>query len=256
MPLAYNENIKINYRVDGEGHPIILLHGLMSNLNSWYDGFAQELLRDYKVVAIDIRGFGKSSKPHNSEEYDPKLLVEDILAVIDKEKIHEATILGYSMGGMVAFECLKIAPKRFVLGVIGGTHLFPSPYRKELLKNMNEGFKNGFDYYFQRVEERVGSIDEETKKSLLENDLEAVIAFNTKWLSISYSTEDEVKKITNPVLLFVGSLDEPIYEEVKRMSTILPNCNFLEVENANHPQALNKDVVVPKVREFLKKKRN
>jgi pimeloyl-ACP methyl ester carboxylesterase len=64
------DGVKIHYIDRGKGEPIVLLHGGTSSLDSWVrTGVVANLEKDFRVVAFDARGSGRSSKPHDPKAY-------------------------------------------------------------------------------------------------------------------------------------------------------------------------------------------
>ena len=99
MPFADNDGIRIHYKIEGEGTPLILLYGFMDTLEQWYEqGYVDSLKESYKLVIIDLRGHGLSAKPHDSKLYSMKHLTSDIIAVMNDSGIEKAHFWGYSMG--------------------------------------------------------------------------------------------------------------------------------------------------------------
>ncbi len=67
MPYADNQGIRIHYRVEGEGPPLVLQHGFSQGMQRWYRaGYVNALKHDYQLILIDARGHGSSDKPHDS----------------------------------------------------------------------------------------------------------------------------------------------------------------------------------------------
>ena len=65
MPYAKNGEIEIHYHAQGTGYPLILVHGFMGDISSWYKlGYIDRLSADYMVIAIDARGHGRSGTPY------------------------------------------------------------------------------------------------------------------------------------------------------------------------------------------------
>jgi len=76
MPWANNHGVRIHYELEGEGPPLILLHGLSEDLAWCRDyGYVESLKNDYKLILIDARGHGASDKPHNPDAYKLELFV-------------------------------------------------------------------------------------------------------------------------------------------------------------------------------------
>lgn len=103
--------IKMHYAEQGEarGEPIILLHGYS---DSWfsYSKVLAPLSRETRVFALDLRGHGKTDKPKSG--YRMRDLAADVLAFMDAKGVVRATVIGHSMGGLVAQQVALAAPKR------------------------------------------------------------------------------------------------------------------------------------------------
>ena len=96
---ADTNGIKICYSVHGDGFPIILIHGIGAKKETWIAQL-KALSNKYKVIAIDVRGTGKSDRPNIL--YTMEMLADDIKGLMDHLKIEKAHIAGRSMGGMIA----------------------------------------------------------------------------------------------------------------------------------------------------------
>lgn len=112
---------KVAYQIEGKGFPVVLIHGFCSDNRIWED-FKQDLLEEnYKVVTIDLPGFGASDvvQPVSIRYY-----AEAVLAVLDERKLGEVILIGHSMGGYTALAIAELAPER-----LKGVGLFHSqPY--------------------------------------------------------------------------------------------------------------------------------
>ena len=96
---ADTNGIKICYSDHGDGFPIILIHGIGAKKETWIAQL-KALSNKYKVIAIDVRGTGKSDRPNIL--YTMEILADDIKGLMDHLKIEKAHIAGRSMGGMIA----------------------------------------------------------------------------------------------------------------------------------------------------------
>ena len=113
------DGIEFHYVEQGEGVPVILLHGFgSSSVRNWFNiGIAQELAKTNRVIAIDMRGHGDT--PRAPEKCKGNML-EDVIALMDYLHIEKAHIGGYSMGGANTIGLLKLAPERFITASILG----------------------------------------------------------------------------------------------------------------------------------------
>lgn len=90
--------LALNYRTQGQGDAVVLLHGLCGNLDN-LNQLANSLKTCYQVVQVDLRNHGHSPW---SDEMSYAAMAEDLLALIDKLQLQNVTLLGHSMGGKVA----------------------------------------------------------------------------------------------------------------------------------------------------------
>jgi pimeloyl-ACP methyl ester carboxylesterase len=99
---------EINYFVDGEGIPVVLLHGFLENIHVW-DDFIDFLKPDFKIIAIDLPGFGGSSV--FSDNHTMPFMAEAVKGVLEAENISQAILVGHSMGGYVSLAFARRFPE-------------------------------------------------------------------------------------------------------------------------------------------------
>lgn len=105
-----SDGVTVRYRDVGTGDPIIFIHGYTSSLESML-GIANALPPDYRKVALDIRGFGKSSKFSEDAKFGQGM-VDDVIHLMDQLKIQKAHLVGHSMGALIAANVLAKHPDR------------------------------------------------------------------------------------------------------------------------------------------------
>lgn len=93
-------NIELNYKVKGEGFPIILIHGFSDDLNYWEN--LDELSKYFKLVSLDLRGHGKTE--FGSEEISIGLMSDDVYKLAKNLNIDKCHVIGFSLGGNVAID--------------------------------------------------------------------------------------------------------------------------------------------------------
>ena len=109
--------IKIRYIDTGKGPTVVLLHGGTSKLESWTDtGVVANLEKDFRVIAFDARGHGKSDKPREPAAYGRQQAL-DVVRILDALKIDRAHIVGFSLGGSTVAQLLTLHPERFLTAV-------------------------------------------------------------------------------------------------------------------------------------------
>ena len=100
---ANSNGVKIHYASLGAGPLVVMIHGFPDYWYTWRDQM-EGLADHYQVVAIDQRGYNLSDKPEGAENYDMRLLVGDVAAVIRSLGKDKATIVGHDWGGAVAWQ--------------------------------------------------------------------------------------------------------------------------------------------------------
>ena len=99
---ADSDGVKIHYASIGEGPLVVMIHGFPDFWYTWRDQM-EALSSDFKVVALDLRGYNRSDKPEGVEQYRMPLLVADVAAVIKHHGEDSAIIVGHDWGGIVAW---------------------------------------------------------------------------------------------------------------------------------------------------------
>ena len=96
-----SNGVRIRYVEQGQGPAIVLMHGYTGTLDRHFvaNGVFANLAKDYRVIAIDLRGHGKSGKPHDPKAYGEEM-ARDVVRLLDHLKIPRAHVLGYSLGAM------------------------------------------------------------------------------------------------------------------------------------------------------------
>src|SRR6266568_5066533 len=123
MPSFHNGAVEIAYLDEGEGDPIVLVHGFASskNVNWVYPTWVSELKKaGRRVIALDNRGHGDSGKLYDPAQYEVAIMAGDIVALLDHLRIARADIMGYSLGSRMTAVLALSHPQRLRTGVLGG----------------------------------------------------------------------------------------------------------------------------------------
>ena len=252
MPYVDNSGVKIHYHVEGDGPPLVMQHGLTNSLQTWYAyGFVEELDKEYRLILVHARGHGRSGKPHDPKDYDLKLRVSDILAVLDALGVDKAHYMGYSMGARIGFGLILHALDRFHSLILGGMGAdtantdTPPQDRIDLLRQ-------GMVAYVANAEAKEGPMEAGRKARLLENDPEALIAATLAPRGTD-GVDELLPGLDLPCLLYCGDADG-FFPGSKAAAEAIPGAVFASLPGLNHGQASRAgELVLPHVTEFLKK---
>ena len=132
MPHFTHGEVEIAYLDEGEGEPIVLVHGFASNkeVNWVYPGWVSTLARaGRRVIALDNRGHGASTKFYDPAAYHSSLMAEDVRALLDHLEISRADVMGYSLGSRITTILAVAHPQRVRAAILGGIgiHLVDGP---------------------------------------------------------------------------------------------------------------------------------
>jgi 3-oxoadipate enol-lactonase len=126
---ARNDSVALAYDVRGRGSPLVLIQGMGVGRWGW-EPVADRLARRFQVITIDNRGIGASDTPPG--HYSTRVMADDVLAVLDHAGVQQASVVGTSLGGMIAQELALAHPERvdklvLVATIPGGPRSRPMP---------------------------------------------------------------------------------------------------------------------------------
>jgi non-heme chloroperoxidase len=252
---------KIFVEDEGEGQPVIFLHGWPLN-NRMFHRQKQAIIENgYRYIGIDLRGYGQSDKPE--ENYSYNIFASDIQQVIKELELSNYTIAGFSMGGPVALRfAVKFADKDlkqlFLLGPAAPSFTKRQGYElgmdKEEVTDLMEALEDdrrsalenfGQNFYYQDVPGDV-------RAELLELSMQA-----SKQATISSAEalrdedlRDEVGHIHVPVTIFHGKHDAICgFEFAEDLEKRIPNAEIIPFEESGHglhyeeAEKLNKEML-------------
>ena len=108
---ADSDGVRIHYVTVGHGPLVVMIHGFPDYWYSWRHQM-EALSADYRVAAMDMRGYNRSDKPKGVDNYDLRLLVDDVAAVVRDAGEDKAIIVGHDWGGMVAWTFAMQHPEK------------------------------------------------------------------------------------------------------------------------------------------------
>jgi len=242
------DGVRIAYDSVGEGRPVLLIHGFASNRDiNWRKPGWYEHLRHagHRVIALDNRGHGESSKPHDIASYDESIMVGDAIAVLDALRIPQCDVVGYSMGGYLLIRMMHDRPERVaraVCGGIGGTYFgFWDKRAKKIADAMLtkdvEGIADPLAQEFRRFAERAG------------DDLPAMAACIQR-PRITFTME-ELRAIATPVLFVNGENDE-MSGPPERLARLFPNSRLEIVPGRDHHRTAGDPLFKRAATDFLR----
>jgi pimeloyl-ACP methyl ester carboxylesterase len=250
MPSFHNGAVEIAYLDEGEGDPIVLVHGFAStkNVNWVYPTWVSELRKNgRRVIALDNRGHGDSGKLYDAAQYDIAIMAGDVIALMDHLQIGRADIMGYSLGSRMTAVLARSQPQRLRSAILGGIGI-----------GLIEGGGPGENVAtaleapsLQDVADPVGrtfrAFADQTRSDRLA--LAACLRGSRRLM-----TRDEAAAIAVPVLIAVGSADE-IAGSAAELGKIIPGSQVLDIPNRDHMRAVGDKVYKSGVVDFLSQRK-
>jgi pimeloyl-ACP methyl ester carboxylesterase len=260
-----SNGVKIHYVTEGRGEPIVLLHGWMSDSSMWGRLDTNPATKEYQLIAVDLRGHGKSDKPHDSEKYGPEM-AEDVVRLLDHLKLPKAHLVGYSMGAIVAGKVAATHPERVLSIVYGGqAPIFTSKDKGDaheielFAKAVEEG--NGLGSYLLEVmpadkpkltKDQANGV----AKVLYGNkDVKAFAAAGRGIKNLDV-TPEQLKQCKAPILFIHGSKEaSSTKERAAAITKLLGRGEIKVIEGADHMTTLTKPEFARAIEEFLRANR-
>lgn len=250
MPLATIRNadapLTLSYVDEGEGLPILLIHGFASSKQvNWVNTGWVAALRasGFRVVAFDNRGHGASTKFHDPADYSLDIMANDAVALLDHLGIVRAHVMGYSMGARIAAAIALRHNARVARLVLSGNGWGMvedaqdwRPVHEALLADSLDQVSDPQGRAFRAFADQTGS-DRVA--------LAACISSVRQLLPI-----DALKRIENPVLVAVGTLDE-IAGSGEKLAELFPHGHYLPIPGRDHMRAVGDKRHLQGVLDFL-----
>lgn len=237
--------VQLNYKSIGEGHPIVILHGLFGSLDNWQTLARKISEFGYRVITVDLRNHGRS--PH-VPEMSHEAMAKDVQFFLEEHRLQNCTLIGHSMGGKTVMQLALTNPDLIQKLIV--VDIAPKPYkphhntyfeamlelpvseltsRSDIQKQLAQKIKNQAVLLFiaKNLERRKegGFQWKFNLRALFENYTALISGLN---LSIGQSFEKETLFIGGQLSDYISKADE------KEIKEIFPNAEVEMIPNAGH----------------------
>ncbi|MGP3956598.1 alpha/beta fold hydrolase [Nonomuraea sp. 3N208] len=216
---AHVNGIKLVYREEGDpaAPALLLIHGRTANHNDW-NGITQHFAARYHVLVPDLRGHGASDHPG---AYALPDLAQDIAGLLDHVKVERATVIGHSLGGIVAYQLAMNHPDRVERLVLEDV---PPPLPLEGRAPIVEDGSTGFDWRMMH----------DTERQFLDPD--------PAWL-------EGLARITAPTLVISGGAASPF--DAAGLAARIPGARLVTIEAGHLVHATDRRSFLRAVGDFV-----
>jgi len=249
MPTFKIGDVEIAYLDEGEGDPIVLVHGFASNkeVNWVMPGWTSTLRRDgRRVIALDNRGHGQSAKLYDPAAYHTDIMAGDVAALIEHLKLPRADLMGYSLGSRI---CAVLAARRpelarsAILGGAGIRLIDNAGLRDEIADSLEAP---SLDVVTDPMGKRFRTFAEQTRSDL--KALAACLRGSRQPVRL-----EDIQSIRAPALVAVGTKDD-IAGSPHELAALMPNGRAIDIPDRDHMVAVGDKVFKQAALEFLQQR--
>lgn len=220
-------DISHHYIEQGEGYPLILLHGNGEN-GDYFSNQIKVFALDYHVFAPDTRGHGKT--PRGNQPFTIRQFAEDLLHFMDAHKLQQAHILGFSDGANIAMVFAINYPNRVNKLILNGGNLNSKGVKRSVQLPIELGYRVASA--FAEKSPKASSKAELLGLMVNEPDIKA----------------EDLKKIQSPTLVIAGTKDLILEAHTKLIANSIPNAELAFIQGSHfvankNPQAFNERVL-------------
>ncbi|MBA3676205.1 MAG: alpha/beta hydrolase [Sphingosinicella sp.] len=237
------DGVDLAWHEQGEGRPVILLHGLFSDAETNWLKFGHAALiaaRGFRVIMPDLRAHGHSSKPHDAAAYPPDILAQDGLALIEHLELRDYDLGGYSLGARTAVRIVVMGatPGKLIVSGMGLRGLLDTGRRSAHFKTILTGLgthERGSPEWLAEAFLKTQGGDPKALLPLLDSFVD--------------TSEAELRAISIPVLVPSG-IDDHDNGSSEDLAKLLQDGCYAEVPG-NHMSAVTKPDLGRVIADFL-----
>jgi pimeloyl-ACP methyl ester carboxylesterase len=219
--MAPVNDIQMYYAIYGQGDPVLLIHGGLGNADIW--GFQVPALAEtHQVIVADSRGHGRSTR--SEQPFGYALMADDYLALLDHLGIDRTALVGWSDGGIIGLDIAIRHPERLSRLFAFAANYTPAGVKETV----------GNDPTFNTYIALAGEAYERLSPTPKEYDA-FVEQISKMWATEPNYTEDQLRAITVPTVIFDGDHDEAIKpEHTAEMAELIPGAKLVIMKDASH----------------------
>lgn len=247
---------RLRFRDIGQGEPVVLMHGLTRSLEDWA-GVGDSLALNHRVIAIDLRGFGKSTRFSDPARFG-SVFAADVVRLLDHLGIRRAHLAGHSLGAVIAAKVAALHPER-----VSSISLIAGPFYEETTGfardsagfaadvEQGRGMKRFLHWIFPAFPDSViAAFDAETMRT---ND-PATIGAALRSLGDLLVSPRTAGAVRVPALVAVGAGD-PLLPQSRWLASWWRGARLLEVSDADHLSILYHPRVLAEMRTLMRERR-
>ena len=249
MPSFHNGAVEIAYLDEGEGDPIVLVHGFASskNVNWVYPTWVSDLRKDgRRAIALDNRGHGESAKLYDPAQYSIPAMAGDVIALMDQLDIARADVMGYSLGARITAWLGLKQPARLRSAILGGIGI-------AMIDGGGPGENVAKALEAPALEDVTDPVGRTFRAFADQTRSDRLALAACLRGSRGLMTREEAAAIAVPALIAVGTADE-VAGSAAALGKIIPGSEVLAIPNRDHMRAVGDKAYKAGVADFLSRR--
>jgi len=247
-----SNGVRLRYREAGRGDAVVLVHGLTRSLNDWF-GTGDSLALDHRVVALDLRGFGQSTRFKATSDFGPKM-ADDVVRLLDHLRLPRAHLVGHSLGAAVVANVAARYPGRVV-----SASLIAGPFREDTASFARDdagfaadiergaGMGRLLQWLFPGMPDSAATAA--SAEAMATNDAAATAA-TLRSMGALMVPPSRAGGVTAATLVAVGGQD-PLVTDSRWLASWWPRARLLVIPDANHGNIAQRREVLLAMRELM-----
>jgi pimeloyl-ACP methyl ester carboxylesterase len=230
------------YQVVGQGQPVVLIHGVGLNKEMW-GGQVVGLADTYQVIVYDMLGHGASPRP--PANIDLKGYAEQLLELLDHLHLEKVTVIGFSMGGLIARAFALHFPQRLeALVVLNSVFNRSEQQRAGVIERTAQAAEHGPDANAEAALSRWFSLEYQganpaqikaLRQTLAENDPQGYLTTYSLFATQDMYRAEDLGSLTMPTLIATGELDPGSTAQMARqLAQKIPDAEVVVLEQQRH----------------------
>lgn len=234
------------YEIEGEGEPVVLLHGFTGSSGTWSD-FVREWKDEFQLLTIDLPGHGNSI---HGQPVTMEACCADLVSLIEDLGFEKVHVIGYSMGGRTALSFAVYHPEKLLSltlesaspGIKNEQERVDRSYRDEqLAKRIEQDGMEAFVDFWENIPlfQTQKNLPADTRQNIRHERLSHSadgLAMSLRYMGTGKQPSwwNRLEELEVPILLLAGAYDEKFIKMNKSMANLTPRADLTIIEKAGH----------------------
>ena len=237
----------MNFKVEGNGRPLVFIHGLSDSLFDW-EFLASHLKRDYQIIRMDLRGHGESYL--GNDEVNIDLYVDDLKNLLNDLNLDKVDLIGFSLGGAVALDFSLKYPENVSSLVLMSSFSKSDEYLTNIFTQFKDALKNSFEDFYDLILPMVlcPEVIDDNREALDQiREFASKTANTDAYIKavdacMEFDVDDSISKIEVPTLVMSGKYDEiSLLSSQRQLQKKIKNSELIVFDNVKHNLLVGKN---------------